>query len=1037
MVGRVLFPIRLAGARLRHRLGLALLVGLGVAVGAGALSTVLAGSLVAQDRALGRDLEQLDPAQRVLRVSWGGVPGQSSERFPALDAVATKALSRLAHRPAFATAVFRESTIGGAITDLTAIEGVRSWVRLRSGRYPRVCRPSRCELIQVGGRGPLPSNPALHLVVVGTGTLLSDLPLGADVGFRLNPAVEQAASYHAPSAVPLLVANGVSALAAAPFTSALYRSYSWIVPLARGDVHAWSVGSFQDRVTRVQSELETASEFFGLEAPTDAVQAAADSSTVAGRRLLLIGGEAAALLLAFALLAAASGSRGNRAALRRLTWLGAGVAQRGLVFAAESVAIGVAGTVLGWAAGCAVAAGIADAAGSPAGAVLEHSVLSWAGIAAAAGLAAASALVLLLSLWRPRRQVGPLTVTAIDVAALGVLVAVVLALVRGSADSEAIAQQQGTGVVLLLLPGLVAFVAAVVCVRLLPPGLRLLERLSRRSFVPLRLAAVSLARNPGRSAVSVAFLVVSIGLAAFTGAYRSTLTRNEADEAAYSVPMTATLQEDFTQGVYPLDAAPLSAYPKLGPGARAYPVTRVQGDASGGGQLGTTILGLPAATIRKLTWRSDFSSSSPARLASVLRPRTPVRLRGIRLPVRARRLVLPARVAGDGVAVSASIVTPEGDFETVEFGPEASGYFGPGASAPTRLLTAPIPDDVRGGLLLGLGLDIPTAGSKVFVPQISGTLSLGRLRAVGPGIDRTLPSFAGWIGVDGAHPLRSAGGATRVRYVVTPALSTRLRPREPSDGPPIPVVVSPDLAASAGPGGVLPVQIVDQQFLAKVVGVARLFPTLTGSYVVADESWLRAVLNGEVPGSGQVEEVWVDGGNDPGRVDAALGRAPFDVLQLQTYSGAVAALRADPLSRGTLVTLGAAAIVALGLALGGLLLAVISDLRDERGELHELEAQGAAPADLRRLLRLRALVIASAGVVGGLATGAVLSTLVVGVVRLTAGADTPVPPLRLDVDWTTLGAALAAYAVAAALLVGLVSWAAFRAPAASTAEAVA
>jgi hypothetical protein len=223
--------------------------------------------------------------------------------------------------------------------------------------------------------------------------------------------------------------------------------------------------------------------------------------------------------------------------------------------------------------------------------------------------------------------------------------------------------------------------------------------------------------------------------------------------------------------------------------------------------------------------------------------------------------------------------------------------------------------------------------------------------------------------------------------------------------------------------------------VARVVGVAPRFPTLSGSFVIADEQWLSGVLNGALPGSGQVEEVWVDGGGDPGRVDTALARAPFDVLQLQTYSGAVEELRADPLSRGTLFTLAAAAIVALGLALGGLLLAVVSDLRDERGELHELEAQGAAPVDLRRLLRLRALVVAGVGVAGGLATGAVLSTLVVGVVRLTAGADTPVPPLRLDLDWTLLAVAFASYAVAAMALVALVTWAAFRAPVASTAEA--
>src|SRR4029077_9730042 len=109
---RFLFPLRLASARLRHRAGLAVLVGLGVAVGAGALAAVLGGSLVAQDRALSRDLQQLDPAQRVLRASWGGVPGQTSERFPMLDSVATQALGRLAHPPAVPTGRFCECKIG-------------------------------------------------------------------------------------------------------------------------------------------------------------------------------------------------------------------------------------------------------------------------------------------------------------------------------------------------------------------------------------------------------------------------------------------------------------------------------------------------------------------------------------------------------------------------------------------------------------------------------------------------------------------------------------------------------------------------------------------------------------------------------------------------------------------------------------------------------------------------------------------------------------------------------------------------------------
>jgi hypothetical protein len=1012
---------------LRHRAGLAGLVALGVAVGAGALAAVLAGSLVAQDRALGRNLDSLDPAQRVLRVTWGGVPDQTSASFARLDRVAKNGLAPLAHRAAFATAIYRESTIGGAITDLTAIDGIRRWVRLSSGRYPRVCTPKRCELIEVGGRGAFPSQR--NLVVVGRGSLTSDLPLGADVGIKQNPAVEQAAHYHAAKDVPILVANGVAGLASAPFLADLYRAYGWIVPLQHGDVHAWSVATFQSRVTQAESKLESASEFFSLEAPVDAVQAASDASTVAGRRLLLIGGEAAALLLAFALLAAASGSRRNQAALRRLTWLGASPTQRGGVFAAEAVAIAVVGATVGWIAGAAIGAAIADDAGSPAAAVVRHSVISWTGLAVVAGLAIAATIVLLLSLWRPRRQVGPFHITAIDVAALGALAAIVLALARGSADSSAIAAQQGTGVILLLLPGLVAFVAAVLCVRLLPPVLRLLERSTRHAVVPLRLAAVSLARNPGRSAIAVAFLVVSIGLAAFAATYRSTLTRNQADQAGYAVPLDATLQEDFTQGIYPLDAAPLSAYPPLAAGARGYSVTRLQVDATGGGQLGTTLLGLPAAAITKLRWRSDFADDSRAQLAGLVRPHGSVELRGLELPKAATTLALPITARGDAVHISASVQTDDGSFDFVDFGVVKKG---------TRaVLVGEIPEDVRGGLLTGFALDLPTTGTRVFIPQIQGVATFGRMRATGPSVHETLGPYTGWLGVDGAHPSAAAGGAARVRYVITPALTTRFRPREPSDGGAIDVLASPDLAAAAGIGGLLPVRIVDQQVQARVVGVARAFPTLTGSFVIADESWLSGVLNGAVPGSGQVEEVWVDGGHDPGRVDAALAGPPFDKLAVQTYNGQLAALEADPLGHGTLITLAVAAIVALGLALGGLLLAVVSDLRDERGELLELEAQGASPSDLRRLIRLRALVVAVVGVLGGLATGAVLCTLVVGVVRLTAGADTPVPSLRLDIDWMLLAAALGAYAVAAALVVGFVTWSAFRSPVATTAEAVA
>src|SRR5262249_58189608 len=104
-------------------------------------------------------------------------------------------------------------------------------------------------------------------------------------------------------------------------------------------------------------------------------------------------------------------------------------------------------------------------------------------------------------------------------------------------------------------------------------------------------------------------------------------------------------------------------------------------------------------------------------------------------------------------------------------------------------------------------------------------------------------------------------------------------------------------------------------------------------------------------------------------------------------------------ARGTVLTLGAAALAALALALVGLLLVVVSDLRDERGELFDLEAQGAAPATLRRHIRLRTIFVAVFGLIGGIVTGVVLAALVVALVTLTAAAGSTELPLLVGVGW--------------------------------------
>src|SRR4029079_11500170 len=137
------------------------------------------------------------------------------------------------------------------------------------------------------------------------------------------------------------------------------------------------------------------------------------------------------------------------------------------------------------------------------------------------------------------------------------------------------------------------------------------------------------------------------------------------------------------------------------------------------------------------------------------------------------------------------------------------------------------------------------------------------------------------------------------------------------------------------------------------------------------------------------------------RVDASLSRRPFAVLEKQSRAALEADARRDLLGHGTLLALAASALAALVLAASGLVLAIRADLRDDRGELTDLEAQGAHPGVLRPVApprdapgrpraALRRVVAAGAALVGvvgagvGALAGIALAYLVTRVVSVTA-----------------------------------------------------
>ncbi len=1016
---RLGYPVRLASLRMARRAPTALLAAAGVAAGAAMLATVLAGIVVARDESVGRAVEEIPAAQRAVRAAWFGIPAQD-EDHAALERTATQALAGVVPAEPTAFVLFRESTIAGTYLGLGAVDGLANWVTLRSGRLPRTCEPDLCEVVRLRGRGTIPNVPGLRLVEVGTAVVTSPVLFGDFVAptknersrAALSPIYREAAGYHRPEPAPFVLAEGIDTLASAPALDAVYRSYAWVTPLEAGTVRAWAIDRLAGDAARARSTLQTASSAFDLTAPLEELRVAAEASDVAGRRLLLVGGQSAALLFAFAVLAAVSMRRDTDAARRRLTWFGARRWQLSLFTGMEAAVIAVGGTVAGWTLGTLAGATVASRAGAPVGEILRHSTLSRTGVIAAGAVALALTLVLLAALRARPLALGRRSFSALDAAALGALAVVVLTLLRGDLDQEALAAESGTSVALVLLPGLVTFVAAVACARLLRPLLLLLERASRGRSVSLRLAALSLARHPGHAAVAAAFLLVSVGLAVFAESYRSTLSRGQEEQAAFAVPLDFTLREDLTHLIKVQEAAPPEQLAALGEGAQVEPVLRLSGNVGRtGGRTGITVLGLDASAIPTLKgWRDDFASLSQPALAARIEPAGNAATRGPVLPEDATAVELPAR--GQAVVLTASVETPAGDYAHLELGTPDDER--------TRLLAADLPADAQGGRIVALTVSPPVRvqerggeGSPLEV-----ALELGELRVRTPGGRVVLGGYDDWLAVNGVEADAHEDGVA-LTGTLSEAVVSRFRPTQPSDEQPLSVIASPAVAAAAGPGGDLALRVAGEQVVARVAAVAERFPGAGEDFVVADRDLLGAALNAARPGIAVSNEVWLGAATAQERAElaVALARPPYDVLALESREELERSLRDDPLARGTLLTLLAAALVALGLALVGVLLGVASDVRDERGELDDLEAQGARPAVLRRVVRLRSLVVVSVGVLGGLATAALLGLLVVDLVTVTADARATELPLRVEIAWPVLAAALAAGVLAAATLV--------------------
>ncbi len=981
--------LTLALARARRRPWRALAPALGIALAAAFIGAVWAEGTIAGEQAARSTLAGLTPAQRAVTITWQGAAG------PGVDRQARAALTGLGLGPTTTAALLSPVRLDGRVVRPAAVAPLAPWTSA-GVRVPGPCRATTCPML-LDGTGVRPghtlSAPGVHLRVIAAAALRSAAPLGFVPGQTPGP--------------PVLLGSDPAGLERLPGLSSFYRTESWLALLPVSALHSWQLPGLRARLQRDQATLLSRGSGFSMAAPFGGLDAALGEADGAPRRLLLVAGGGIAALALFLMLVVGGMRHEAREELERLRTVGARSDQVAAFVLADCAVVCGAALIAGALAAVGVAALLAGAAHEPVGGILAHSLLTWRGLAALAGgwLVTTVLVAALVAV--------PAGARIADIAAVAAVAALALVL---AGDST------GTTAQTILLAPLCALAAGVVVLRLSELLLRAGERAARRGPVAVRVAFVDLARQPALPSLWVAFVAVAVGLGGFALCYRATLERSASDQAAAAVPLDAIVSPGPSFAT-PLTLAPARRWDALAHGV-AWPVRRTQATfVSGEASVTVPALGVPAAALAHVHgWRASDASAPLATLARRIAPAGPVRTPGPRIPTRARWLSVSAGPSQIAATVTADLRDAGDDIRQVTLGEIGA------SAARAGTLRARLPA-LRSGTweLAALELDEPAGleatnghqnGENVAAgTQAAGTVTLGTvtfLDAAGGVISRTSP--AGWHAAGAASGSRPTGGADsggggEVGVHFTDSGEPGIvRPAQPSDTRPVPVLVDPATAAAAGQGRALALTVDGEPVTARVAGVLRRFPTVpagSAGFVVADEQTLAAALDAQLPGQGRPDELWISSRN-LAPLRAALATPALASLQAQYRQTIERGLRDAPVARAVLGTLIAAAALSAALAIVGLLAALLGPARDRRME-SDLIDQGASPRAVRAQLRLEAVIASSLGVVAGAVIAVLLARLAattIGAVAALAGGAPPlvtVDPAAELVLWSAAG----------------------------------
>ncbi|MFF3565041.1 FtsX-like permease family protein [Streptomyces sp. NPDC002574] len=625
----------------------------------------------------------------------------------------------------------------------------------------------------------------------------------------------------------------------------------------------------------------------------------------------------------------------------------------------------------------------------------------------------------------------------------------------------------GVDPVLVVAPALCLLAGAVLTLRLLPLAARVGERRAARvRGLAAALAGWQLSRRAGRGTTPALLLVFAMSISIFAIGESASWTRSQSDQADFAVGadvrVTGTSTPSFGQGGVYDGIRGVTAVTPVGRSSVPLP-----------GDREATVLAVDAGTAAGvMRLRGDLADEPLSRMLTDLRP-------GNGVPAREDGFVLPDHVARLRLTMSLEAIGAQDRAVTSTVTDRMSATFADRYGVPYTFLLGDLPADGRRHVL-----EADFAGEVGRAPGAgpAGPLRLNGLKAdfLVPGQDEhhrlsltaltavtadgttkavPVPDGATWsartrieasaemqkqagLAVASAKAPRSDHGTPlTVRYNTgeirfaedspngSNGATVALRAGNAFTGP-VPAVVTDAFlwAVDAHVGDAVSIDVRGAKLTVRIAGAVRALPTTGAESADTDDGALLfdlRTMNRALAGLDEGEwlpgEWWITTVPGAGTRVASELRARGDITSVLARDEERAELQSDPLGAGPLSALPAAVVTAAVLAAVGFAVAAAGAMRERAEETAILVALGASRRSLARVVAVEQGLLVVVAVAVGAVLGAVLTRLVVPLIVLTSGADSPVPAVRVELPSGSVLQLLAIVAVVPLLVVALMA----------------